>query len=79
MAVSRVPGSRKLFDYAGLQARRKRCSRNPQLEVLDDRVPPYPLSFSATPMLLAIVPTAMLTRLRLRPTSLATIDDDHSG
>ena len=62
MAVSRVPGSRKLFDYAGLQARRKRCSRNPQLEVLDDRVPPYPLSFSATPMLLAIVPTAMLAK-----------------
>ena len=62
MAVSRVPGSRKLFDYAGLQARRKRCSRNPQLEVLDDRVPPYPLSLSATPMLLAIAPTVMLAK-----------------
>ena len=65
MAVSRVPGSRKsmkLFDYAGLQAHRKRCSRNPQLEVLDDRVPPYPLSFSATPMLLAIAPTVMLAK-----------------
>jgi len=65
MAHSLVPGSRKslkLFGYAGLQARRKRCSRNPRLEALEDRVQPYPVSFSATPMLLAIAPTVMLAK-----------------
>jgi acid phosphatase len=42
MAISRVPGSRKslkLLGHANLQSRRKRVS-NPQLELLDDRVPP---------------------------------------
>ena len=48
MAVSRVPGSRKslkLFGYAGLQAHRKRRSRNPRLEALEDRVQPQTLNF----------------------------------
>ena len=62
MAVSRVPESRKLFDYAGPQARRKRCSRNPRLETLEDRVQPQSLYFIATPMLLAMPAAAALAK-----------------
>ena len=60
MAVSRVPGSRKLFDYARLQAHRKRRGRNPRLEALEDRVQPQSLYFIATPVFLAIPATVTL-------------------
>ena len=62
MAVSRVPGSRKLFDYAKLQAHRKRRGRNPRLEALEDRAQPQSLNFMATPILLAMPPTAGLAK-----------------
>ena len=62
MAVSRIPGSPNLFDYAGLQAHRKRCSRNPRLEELEDRVQPQTLNFIGTPVVLAIPATVTLAK-----------------